>query len=449
MAMHWRQWQRGRASESFLLILAGLMVVLLGNSRAWAAEPTPSPTGTKPGKEITTEHYSLYVEKLSPEEIGLIAESCHARLASFFGRSSRERMRVEIYETRADFLRTLQAERTKNDENHDETAGCYVPETRKCYLWVQPSAYETRRTLLHELTHQFHFLVAATNAWPRLWLYPEGLADYFSFHTWDGSRLRQAVIPRIHFGEFPAEALAAFRGKHARDLKGLVSGRRKPGYPESWAVMHFLIEHRSNPFRAWMEKLDEMTASQAQTHPLIAWNATYGTMPPEFSEEFETWLESIQAPWRVLSGEWEDTGAELITETTHPQLAIAVLRQPPARLSVRIRPESPETIAGVVFGHSRSNEWHSLTVKGSLLSWSKRSGDDYREQNRWILSSIEKGVGLSLKVSTNRVRIHVEDEMLGDVETSGDVGILVHGGKARFLPEWSGGAPSLPAVSKP
>ena len=134
-----------------------------------------------------TEHYELHVDgSLDAVELGRLLERLHAKLTTYFDAAPAGRLRIEILRDETQFKQAL----ADSGEPHEDFGGYYSPAAKTAWLFVQPSAYFTRHLLLHEATHQFHFLIATGNHAPAAEWYREGLADYMGLHTWDGKQLR-------------------------------------------------------------------------------------------------------------------------------------------------------------------------------------------------------------------------------------------------------------------
>ena len=83
---------------------------------------------------------------------------------------------------------------------------------------------------MHEATHQFHYLARTRNAQPTAKWYREGVAEFLSWHTWDGERIRLGVRPRITLSDYAAQALAAVTADDF-DLDAVVADGRGPATP--------------------------------------------------------------------------------------------------------------------------------------------------------------------------------------------------------------------------
>src|SRR4051812_6906807 len=152
---------------------ATLLLPLLLAAPALAAAPAGR------GKEVRTEHYDLYADGVDADDVGRMLEQFHGQMSAAFGRAPEGRLRVELYADKAGFDRALKAD----DQGSVDAGGDYARETKKAYLYVQPSEYYPRQLILHECTHQFHFLAATHNKAPKAEWYIEGLAEYYGMHT--------------------------------------------------------------------------------------------------------------------------------------------------------------------------------------------------------------------------------------------------------------------------
>ena len=179
-----------------------------------------------------------------------------------------------------------------------QAGGYYAPQTHKAYIWAQPTEYFTRQVILHEATHQFHWLTATGNASPSAEWYYEGLAEYFGMHNWDGKRLQTGVIPAITLEDYPGAALKAYN-EAAGDLMRMCSRAGRPG---DWALVHFLLKKHRAQFRSLAAKFDARQDASA------AWAEVFGDGLAGLSREFGDWLRSHAQPWRIVWTGWQQRG---------------------------------------------------------------------------------------------------------------------------------------------
>ena len=180
--------------------------------------------------QAKTAHYDISAERLDAAEIGRMLEQHYVYLERFFGRAPTSRMRVEVH---ADLDR-YKAALGRDGHSYPGGGGYFAPNTRKAYLFIQPSDYFTRHLILHEATHQFQALLRTDPVLPRVPWYIEGLAEYFGMHNWDGRRLEVGIVPAITLEDYPAKALKQWEACGG-NLEGLIAGRVKDDRALSWA----------------------------------------------------------------------------------------------------------------------------------------------------------------------------------------------------------------------
>lgn len=399
---------------SLLLILAILSSLLAG--RLLASEDVPSQT-------LQTEHYDLRVETLDADEVGRLLEALHRHLAAFFGRAPQEKLRVEIYASRQRFQAALQADR----QRPVEAGGYYAPGTKKAYLWVQPSDYYTRQLLLHECTHQFHFLVAAANRSPKLDLYTEGLAEYFGMHNWDGQELKVGAVPTLSLEDYPRKALDHFQNTHQRDLQGMLTGQRASARPEAWGLVHFLINVHPAAFRAWAARLDQ------QTPPADAWPQALAPSFSSLAQDYERWLQTHQQPWQIHFVAWQQWGGAIEGKTRNQAVGITLLKSTPRTLSVQLEPAEKSMRAGLVFGYQSPQDYclFQLTSARKLMVIRRHEGQWHVDET-WDAPPALGGDVLSLNIAESAVVLRANGRTLGTLPATGQVGLHIQEGRVRF-----------------
>ncbi|MBI3098782.1 MAG: DUF1570 domain-containing protein [Planctomycetes bacterium] len=370
--------------------------------------------------DLQTAHYDLHVEDIDATETGAMLEELHATLSGYFGRAPEGRLPLAVYSTRERWHDALRAD----GQITPEAGGYYAPDTRKAYLFVQPSAYFTRQLILHEATHQFHYLAATGNKTPGADWYTEGLAEYFGMHRWDGSKLETGVVPAITLEDYPAKALEHFDALKC-NLEGMIAGTVKADRPEAWALVHFLQHTRSDKFRRLARELDPGKP------PLQAWRRAFGSVPSRLVAEFRAWLLKHQQPWRIAWIEWQERGGVL--EGRSETSALAVLKSAADRLEVGMDDPGPETKAGIVFGFQSTDEFHVVQLMAG-----DRGRVVRRSAGKWeILATTDipptdgpNGIAIRIKDKTARAEINGKD--LGAYEAPGQLGLDVESGRMEF-----------------
>ena len=310
------------------LVLASLLV-----QSARAEAPT--------ARVVETVHYRLEAEadEGTATEYGRVLEAAYEGLAEFFGQAPKladgERLRVRFFDTQASWAAGMRADGV---EPPTGAGGYYAPGKRTAYLYRQPTRTFTRVLLVHEATHQFHYLARTRNAQPSAKWYREGVAEFLSWHTWDGTRIRLGVRPRITLSDYAAKALAAVT-EDAFDLGAVVDDRTWPGYAPVWALFRYLATGRDGAplkgFETFCRKMD----AGGGVGPLFK---RFFKGAQRFRAGFVAWLEAEQQPWTWMFNEWEDRGGDAFRGFAGVVSACR-LKQATDRLTARLEvpPEGP------------------------------------------------------------------------------------------------------------
>ncbi|MBI2920677.1 MAG: hypothetical protein HYY18_06285 [Planctomycetes bacterium] len=373
-----------------------------------------------PGTEIKTAHYDLYAEGVDPEDTGAMLEALHKNLTRHFGAAPADRLRVEVYATYDAYKEGMK----RDKEAEVKAGGYYAPGTKKAYLWVQPSAYFTRQLILHEATHQFHYLAATRNKSPTGGWYVEGIAEYFGMHNWDGKELKTGVVPAVTLEDYPAQALKQFDDLK-QDLEGIVEGRVAHDRPLGWALFHYLINNHPKGFRAVAARLDE------GAKPGKAWEKAFGKSTAGMVKGFRAWMESHAQPWRILWVSWQERGDRL--EGKSDVIGIALLKEPADSLEAEVEVVTGTAKAGLVFGFRSGDEYLLLQVlPGNRAQIARKSAGVFS-----VVSAKEYEAGAGAPV----VRIAMEGKEavatvngteIGRLEASGALGLNAEGCGALF-----------------
>ncbi|KAF0245971.1 MAG: hypothetical protein FD180_1114 [Planctomycetota bacterium] len=314
-----------------------------------------------PGVEHKTAHYDLYAESVGAEDAGAMLEELHAHLSKYFGRAPKERLRIEVYATFEKFQEALKRDKVATVE----AGGFYAPETRKGYLYVQPSEYWTRQLILHEATHQFHLLTSAGNTAPSAAWYTEGLAEYFGTHNWDGKKLETGVIAAATLEDFPAKALKQF-GDLKEDLDGIAKGTVACDRSVGWALVHFLVNNHAVRWKSLAAQLD------TRKNPEKAWEKSFGKTSPEFVKSFKDWLASHQQPLRIVWQSWQERGNAI--EGKSQTGCGAMFRDAPSTIEAAIELKKGTLKAGFMFNFKSKDDYMTLQVtaeRASVVKWDK------------------------------------------------------------------------------
>jgi len=261
-------------------------------------------------ESVETEHYRLVSEgpRAEAEEFARVLEAAWGGLAAYFEGAPKlrkgERLEVRFFETRDAWAADVSAAGATPPEG----AGGYYWETdRIARLYRQPTRLFTRALLLHEATHQFHFLARTRNRAPVAYWYKEGVAECLGWNAWDGERLTLGVLPLVALENYPAQALAELSG--GLDVEAIIEGRAEPSRPVAWAIYrHLSAGNAGKPLKGFdriAEKLD------AGAKPSAAFWKTFGR-PPAYRKALLHWIEKEQQPFVPVFNEWEPVGPDRV-----------------------------------------------------------------------------------------------------------------------------------------
>jgi hypothetical protein len=374
------------------------------------------PTGTA----ALTEHYHVRAAGSDAEEVGRMLESLHAELTRWFGASPQGRLDLEIFADREDYRQAILDDR----QPFVQGGGYYAPDTRKVYLFRQPSVYFTRQLILHEATHQFHLLAATRNRLPKTAWYLEGLAEFFGMHRWDGSNLECGVVPAVSLEDYPARAREAFDACGG-DLAGIIGGGTPASRPLAWSLLHFLMHRDPRRFKALGRRLDR------DEDPLSAWDAVFGPVTPELVADYRRWVADHQQPWSVVWTSWQAWGEAI--EGDSRVVGITVLKDTPDRLEAAMELVEGNLKAGLVFGYRSPDDFHLLEVLPGGRAWIvHRSNGGWTTLVSDTLPLAEGRPVVALRRQHERVALLVNGREFHTLEAPGQVGLSVDGCRVRF-----------------
>ena len=402
---------------------------------------------------MRTGHYQILAESLDADDVGRMLEQLHRQLTRDFGRAPAGSLRVAVYGSKERFHAALAAD----GQPRVDAGGYYSPETKKAYLWVQPSDYFTRQLILHECTHQFHFLVAANNRRPRADWFTEGLAEYYGMHDWDGTTLHVGVSPVMTLEDYPATAREHFEQRFKGDVAALAATREGGcDRPEAWALVHFLEHNHAEPFRALSAKLN------AGADPAEAWGQVFGPKSAHpldaaaVNRAFADWLVTIRQPWKIAFVSWQQRGDRF--EGKSKTTGVALLKETPASLTAEVEPADRTAMPGLVFNYHSGEEYSALQVlpNGQARVVQRRDG-------RWLPAVVLKvrakpGANmLAVRRAGKDWSLSVNGVEVKTVPADGQIGLYIQEGRAMFrvigpgpttLPDGTGVAAKAPKPAR-
>ncbi len=258
---------------------------------------------------IETAHYRLVSDgpRADAEEFGRILEAAYPRFAAYFKATPKlgkgARLEVRFCETRQAWEAAIRAAGTTPPEG---AGGYYWTGDSTVYLYRQPTRLWTRALLLHEATHQFHFLACTRNREPQAYWYTEGVAEFLGWNEWDGERLALGVLPVVALEDYPARALADVKGT---DLEAVIEGKAEPTRPVAWAIYRHLATGSGGKPLKGFEKLGSKLDGGAKPSSFF-WKS-FG-QPAAYRKALVAWLEAEQQPFVPLFNEWEPLGPDRV-----------------------------------------------------------------------------------------------------------------------------------------
>jgi hypothetical protein len=385
------------------------------------------------GRNLSTSHFLLYVERLDVAETGRILEAAFGELSRFFsGIEPDRKLQVKIYATRERFQSELDRLRKVFSirSNAKDSAGVYLRETACCYLYVQPQESRTRQVLLHELAHEYHDFIRPWSKVPSLAFCEEGIAEHFAQHNWDGQTMRLGVMPVVGQVDYPRAALQQLKNTARFDLQSIVDGDTEVDYSLAWGLVSFLIDQHREKFNNWRQGINN------EVDPPYVWQRQFGPVTPEFLHSFEGWLQSNAPPWQVVSGEWFPSGEAIQGRAENDDFALAILNKTPRELNVALNPPStnaPIGTAGAVFGFRGAKNFHVVqqSPDGHWDVMHCEGGVFQREQHRTFPSSPGEAK-IRIIAEERFTSLQFGNQALAVTNATGRVGLWVKEGSRFF-----------------
>lgn len=218
--------------------------------------------------------------------------------------------------------------------------------------------------MLHEATHQFHFLARLKGQNLPFW-YVEGVAETLGRHDWDGKCVALGVVPLLSWEDIPADALPEVSAA-GFNLGPIVSGATVPSRAVSWSIYEFL-EHgqggiHHDAFKAYRDAVD---ANQA--NPSFA--ALVGD-PKALSPLRAAHVATAQEPMTPVYTEWTHVGQHAAYGDSLVYFSLAVTRNEAAHFEAQYDvPTAASWSAGVVVGYQDNKNFSALMLSsGGKLS---------------------------------------------------------------------------------
>jgi hypothetical protein len=369
-----------------------------------------------------TEHYELHVEgDLDAVDLGNLLEQLHATLTAYFGEAPGDRLRIEMLRDETRFKQAL----ADAGEPDQDGGGYYSPAAKTAWLFIQPSEYFTRHLLLHEATHQFHYLLATGNDAPSAEWYREGLADYMGLHTWDGKQLHVGCVPLVSLEDFPAQAAEEFIAAEWA-LPEIVAGKKEIGRGAGWMLVHFLINRDYGTFGNLAARLDR------REDPQQAFAETFGEFNGEMIDDLKQWVTERQQPFEDIWVEWQPWGDNI--EGHSESIALCLVKRVPRRFEAEIQHVVGELKSGIAFGYQSPENLYVLQIRSDRhVHLLQREAGIWHRLSKTPLAHSTGYPTLRIdQLDQQRVALYANNKEVQRLSASGRVGLTVDGCRARF-----------------
>jgi hypothetical protein len=324
---------------------------------------------------VRTAHYQLYAEapKAGAEEMARMLEAAYPAFQAYFSATpplaGSERLSVKLFADEPSWAAGLMADGVMVPA---EAGGYYAPSTKTAYLYVQGNPYYTHVLLLHEATHQFHFLARVKGQNLPFW-YVEGVAESLGRHDWDGHCVALGVVPLLSWEDIPAAALPEVTAP-GFDLGSIVEGSVVPSRAVAWSIYELLDHgdggaHRA-AFKAYRDAVDAGLPSPSFT--------TLVGDPKALSPQLAADVATAQEPMHPVFTEWTHLGQHAAFGDSLIYFSFAVTRKSPAHFEARYDvPTAPTWSAGVMLGYQDSKNYLALVLSqdGKLSLFTSTGGN--------------------------------------------------------------------------
>jgi len=305
------------------------------------------------GFRVETAHYRLFVRGMDEDEaetLGRMAETAWDAWQEYFPATfdlpPSDPFEAYVEASFADFAARIATDGL--DPGDAGGGGYYHPDTRRAYLYAQPTVWYTRVLFLHELAHQAHRQSRGAVSVPG-W-YVEGLAEFLSRHDWDGECLRLGVTPHLSL-EDPAEA--ALSSLDGLDVGSWFDQDAWPGRPLALEFLR-LAETSADLVDGWTE-LRSLLDEGASVDSAVA-EATLDLSMSALDERLRDFVPDDQEPLIPVYQEWLHRTPTSVRGWADGVLTLARHKVSPGPISLVSEPPSGGSV-------------------GLLMSWD--SGSDY------------------------------------------------------------------------
>ena len=321
-----------------------------------------------------SEHYLFKSDctQANHDEFAKVVEAAWAPMKEFFGAEPKlkkdERLKVYFFEKEADWAKQIELDGTVAPRG---AGGYYWPPTKTAYLWRQPTLYNTRQLLLHEVIHQFHFLAKCNNTAPKDAWYTEGIAEYLARHFWNGEKVTLGVLPLLTLENYSEKALLLFEDKNY-DFTGFINSARGSERPEQWALVRFLVTADKG---AWLKKWEQISKRLDQGESSKnCFRAIFGD-PRTLAAAILKWLKTEQEPFWPVFNEWEGI-APGVFKGWSGVTSLCIARTEATEIAATLHVPEGSFIGGLLLHFSGTDDYTCAYVKpgGSVTVNRRKDG---------------------------------------------------------------------------
>ena len=309
---------------------------------------TPTVVTTGAGVTATTTHYELYAETTAAEatELARLLEASSGAFESWFEKPaplpSGKPLKVKFYKDQPSWTAGMAADGVSAPA---DAGGYYDPGTKTAYLYRQGNPYYTHVLLVHEATHQFHYLTRLKGQSLPFW-YVEGHAEHLSRHDWDGKCVRLGVTSLLSWEDLPAQAVTGL----PIDVPGIIDGSVVPTRAAAFALFRYLDKGSLHAnFKAYRDAVDANTSPSFST--LVA-------DPASLSAPVATWLPTAQEPMKPVFSEWIHVGPASVMVDSPIYFTFALVKSAVTHFEAKLEvPASGTWTAGVMVAYTDTKNY--------------------------------------------------------------------------------------------
>ncbi|MDF1663191.1 MAG: hypothetical protein P1V97_15555 [Planctomycetota bacterium] len=382
------------------------------------------------GQSVQGPHYRLYYEgsRLEADATLKLLERAYDGYKAFFQKAPTlkegQRLRVCFYKDRAAWEAGIAADGTKAPA----AGGYYWPPSKTAYLFKQPTLAYTRKLILHEAAHQFHYLSRTNNKNPKANWYIEGVAEHLAEHYWDGKTLVLGV-PALSLKDYPKLALDSLKAGKIT-LKSMIKGQDNRALGALF-IRYLCTEKKlAKAYKKLAVALDAGAESEAAC-------AKYLGKIDDLEKRFLKWLEDAQQDWTYVYNEWEQLAKDRFYGHAGV-VSFCRLTKPAKKLEAKLEaPVGGRWQAGLLLAYSGSGGEYTVALmnhKGLLLVNQRKDGKWTRiGEKQFQKPRPGDKIAMSVSRKGSKVQLTVQGKKVGSFKLAGPYfGLVLDSSKPRF-----------------